>query len=307
MCRILAYVGEPLGLDELLFRAERALVRQAVDPQLMSLLNLGGFGVVAWDRASADPQRPFSYRTPHVPVYDRNLKALAEKVRATAVLAHVRGVVFDPGEIVGAQNVHPFQFPGIPIALAQNGDLYDFGRMRYDLVEHIPPHLVRHIEGTTDTEWLYALVLAQLDDVAGAIDARTAARAIERALEIVREARERRHIGVQSPVNLVVSDGRWLVATRFVFDYGWYPGDDSFFAAEREHDFTSLWFSAGPGFAVDGQTWREIEGSQTRSVLVASEPLTEDRAMWLETPEYSLMSVEPIDGELHVESRELAV
>ena len=108
-------------------------------------------------------------------------------------------------------------------------------------------------------------------------------------------------------MNLVVSDGRWLVATRFVFDYGWYPGDDSFFAAEREHDFTSLWFSAGPGFAVDGQTWREIEGSQTRSVLVASEPLTEDRAMWLETPEYSLMSVEPIDGELHVESRELAV
>src|SRR5215207_8502525 len=75
MCRVLAYVGAPLSLDELLFRADRALVRQAVDPQLMSLLNLGGFGLVAWDGTSPDPERPFTYKTPNLPVYDRNLKA----------------------------------------------------------------------------------------------------------------------------------------------------------------------------------------------------------------------------------------
>ena len=200
MCRILAYVGDPLALDEPLFGADRALVRQAVDPQLMSLLNLGGFGLVAWDGTSEEPERPFSYRTEHLPVYDRNLKALAEKVRATALLAHVRGVVYDPAEVVGPHNVHPFQFAGTSIAMAQNGDLYDFARMRYDLVEHITPELARRIEGTTDTEWLYALVLSQLDDPGGPVDAATAAGAIERALEIVREARARHGIAIQSPV-----------------------------------------------------------------------------------------------------------
>jgi glutamine amidotransferase len=307
VCRILAYVGDPLALDEPLFGADRALVRQAVDPQLMSLLNLGGFGLVAWDGTSAEPDRPFSYRTPHIPVYDRNLKALAEKVRATALLAHVRGVVYDPGEVVGPHNVHPFKFPGTSIAMAQNGDLYDFARMRYDLVEHISPDLARRIEGTTDTEWLYALVLSQLDDPAAPVDAQTAADAIQRALEIVREARERHAINIQSPVNLVVSDGRWLIATRFVFDYGWYPDDDSFFANEREHDFTSLWFSAGPGVGAEGGGWGEVDGAATRSILVASEPLTHDRAMWAEAPEYCVLTAEPVDGELRVDYEELAV
>jgi glutamine amidotransferase len=307
MCRILAYLGDPVRLDELLFRADRGLVRQAVDPQLMSLLNLGGFGLVAWDEASPEPERPFAYRIAHLPVYDRNLKALAEKVWATALLAHVRGVIYDPAQVVGVQNVHPFQFPGTTIAFAQNGGFHDFGRMRYDLLEYIPPALARHIEGTTDTEWLYALMLAQLQDPCAPVTGEMLATAIERALEIVREVRERRDIAVQSPVNLLVSDGRCLVATRFVFDYGWYPDDGSFFAAEREHDFTTLWFAAGAGFAMRDGAWQERPGAATTSVLVASEPLTADRTLWLEAPEYSLMLVEPGDGQLHVQSRELAI
>ena len=43
-------------------------------------------------------------------------------------------------------------------------------------------------------------------------------------------------------MNLVLSDGKWMLATRYAFDYGWYPDDESFFAAEREHDFTSFWY-----------------------------------------------------------------
>ena len=49
-------------------------------------------------------------------------------------------------------------------ALAMNGDLFDFARMRYDLLEQIPPALSSRIEGTTDSEWVYALVLAQLPE-----------------------------------------------------------------------------------------------------------------------------------------------
>jgi len=59
------------------------------------------------------------------------------------------------------------------------------------------------------------------------------AAAARRALAIVRDVRERRGIDTQSPITLVLGDGPSLVATRFVFDYGWCPRDDSFFAAER--------------------------------------------------------------------------
>ena len=138
MCRVLAYLGSPVLIDELLFAADVSLVRQATEPRMMALLNLGGFGLAAWDQGSPDPARPFTYRTAGVPMFDRNLKSLASKVRASALLAHVRGVVYDPGERVGVQQAHPFLFDGAAFALAMNGDLFDFARMRYDLLEHIP-------------------------------------------------------------------------------------------------------------------------------------------------------------------------
>ena len=62
-------------------------------------------------------------------------------------------------EIVGEPNLHPFRFRGASVALAHNGHLRDFTRMRYDLVEHVRPELAREIEGTTDSEWIYARVL----------------------------------------------------------------------------------------------------------------------------------------------------
>jgi glutamine amidotransferase len=156
MCRILAYLGEPLSLDGPLFAADNSLVRQSLSPRLMSLLNIGGFGLVAWEAASREPERPYSYRTPNVPVFDRNLKALAEKVHVTSAIAHVRGLVYDAGQNVGPQNLHPFRFGEARVVLAQNGALHRFAEMRYDLLEFIRPELARSIQGTTDAEWIYA-------------------------------------------------------------------------------------------------------------------------------------------------------
>jgi glutamine amidotransferase len=283
VCRVLAYLGTPALVDDLLYSAEVSLVRQATDPRFMQLMNLGGFGMAAWDEPSAGPSRPFTYRTAGVPMFDRNLKALCEKVRARALVAHVRGVIYEPTERVGPQNVHPFLFDGAAFALAQNGDLFDFGRMRYDLLEYIPPELTARIEGTTDTEWFYALCLARLEDPFAPCSPDEMAAATRDALRIVQQVRAGRGIETQSPINLVLTDGRSLVATRYVFDYGWYPDDGSFFAGEREHDFTSLWYTLSSGCG-DGAA-----AHATSALLIASEPLTEDTSTWLRAPEYSML------------------
>jgi hypothetical protein len=49
-----------------------------------------------------------------------------QKARATALIAHVGGVVLSDREVVDEGNVHPFRFEGVPTALAMNGDLEDF-------------------------------------------------------------------------------------------------------------------------------------------------------------------------------------
>jgi glutamine amidotransferase len=169
--------------------------------------------------------------------------------------------------------------------------------MRFDLLDHIDAELASLIEGTTDTEWVYALMLSQLEDPFRPIGPEQAARAAMRALDTIRDVRDRRRINTQSPVNLVLTDGSWMIATRYAYDYGWYPDDASFFAAEREHDFTSLWY-----------TVRDANGADAgaSSALVASEPLTRHAAGWLEAPEYSMLVLTTSEaGGVCVESFEL--
>jgi glutamine amidotransferase len=306
MCRVIAYLGEPLLLDGPLFAARNSLVHQVVEPKWMSLLNIGGFGLAAWDSLSPDPERPYVYRTARVPVYDRNLKALAEKVRATAAIAHVRGVEYDPSEAVGPQNVHPFRFPGARVVLAQNGGLNRFAEMRYDLLDHIGPELARQIEGTTDTEWLYALVLSRLDAPFGPAPAEDLARAVSESLRVIRDVREQRGIDRQSAVNLVVSDGSSIVATRFCFDYGWYADRRSTYAGEREFDFTTLWYAACEAFAPGPAGWETRYGDgPPRAVLIASEALNDERTDWIEVPEYTMLVVTRSDTGVTVDVREL--
>ena len=47
MCRVLAYAGAPVLVDDLLFKPDSSLVRQAYAPQQLHMLNLGGFGLTA--------------------------------------------------------------------------------------------------------------------------------------------------------------------------------------------------------------------------------------------------------------------
>jgi glutamine amidotransferase len=191
--------------------------------------------------------------------------------------------------------------------LARSGDLHRFGEMRYDLVEHIGPDLVRHVEGTTDTEWVYALLLSRLADPFGPATAEELADAVQASLQILRDVRERRDLDTQSPVNLVVSDGGSLVATRFCFDYGWYPGDGSFFDGEREFDFTTLWYAACDAFAPGAGGWaaRYRAGGVPRAALIASEPLHDEHTDWLEVPEYSMVVVTGTHNGVAVDVREL--
>ena len=69
--------------------------------------------------------------------------------------------------MIAEANLHPFRFGGASVALAHNGHLREFARMRYDLISHVRPELAQKIEGTTDSEWIYALVLSQLADPFG--------------------------------------------------------------------------------------------------------------------------------------------
>ena len=297
MCRALAYLGQPVLLDNLLFQPDSSLVKQSYMPQMLSLLNLAGFGMRAWDQASSDPGRPYSYASTSLPIYDRNLKGLAEKIRATCLLAHVRGVHFNTEGIISQQNIHPFQFPGCRVALAHNGDLERMREMRPALLGHIRPQFARMIDGTTDSEWIYALFLSHLEDPGGDLGADEIARALEQTLQVIRRVRAALGIANWSPVNLFITTGKQLVAVRYCFDFGCYRTDDPALVPQASFIYHSLWYTSGREYGYHDGEWKMVGGADTAdSIMIASEPLTRDTSTWLEVPEYSMIYADTQSG-----------
>jgi glutamine amidotransferase len=290
----------------LLFDTENGLVAQSYSPRMMNtFLNLAGFGMQAWDPTSLRPEEPFTYRTTTLPSFDRNLRVLSAKIAPTCLVAHVRGVTYSEEAVVADTNLHPFRFPGASVVLAHNGHLRQFARMRYSLVEHVRPELAQRIEGTTDSEWIYALILSQLDDPFGVPEARELADATASALRILRSVRAAHGIDTSSPANLCLSTGRALVATRVSFDYGWYPPDDEML--ETDLPFVSLWYALGGEYTERDGDWRMTASDPPRSLIIASEPLTTDFSTWLEAPEYSMLTAELTTDGVEFETRDLDV
>jgi len=304
MCRALAYLGQSVLLDHLLFQPDSSLVKQTYMPQMLALLNLAGFGMKAWDHGSTDPERPYSYASTLLPIYDRNLKGLSEKIRANCVLAHVRGVHFTTEGIISQQNIHPFQFPGCRVAMAHNGDLDRMREMKPALLEYIRPEFARMIDGTTDSEWMYALLVSNLEDPAGTISADDIARALEKMLTVLRKVRARLGIANWSPVNLFITTGKQLVAVRYCFDFGCYRTDDPKLVPLASFNYHSLWYTSGSEYGYHDNEWKMIGGADhADSIMIASEPLTRDTSTWLEVPEYSMIYADTRSGRPTVEIR----
>ena len=307
MCRALLYLGQPVLLDNLLYQPDSALIRQSYMPKMLHMLNLAGFGLRAWDAGSHDPERAFSYYSQSLPVFDRNLQNLAQKICPGCVLAHVRGVAYSTRVEISLQNVHPFHFAGVPLVLAHNGDLAEFARMKPLLLEHVRPAYLAQIHGTTDSEWLYALFLSQLEAPESELDAEGFFGATQRMLDVIREARAELGIALSSSVNLFLANGTQLAAVRYCFDFGCYRTDDPARLHEANLSFLSLWYTLGRDYGLHDGEWKMTGGAENAdSIIVASEPLTRDTSAWVELPEYGALFAESVRGRPRVEVRLLA-
>ena len=290
MCRALLYLGQPVLLDNFLYQPDSALVKQSFMPKMLHLLNLAGFGMRAWDPSSHDPERAYSYYSQQLPVFDRNLKNLAEKIRTGCLLAHVRGVAYHTRVEISLQNCHPFHFKDVPLVMAHNGDLNRFAEMKPLLAPHVTPELLSQIHGTTDSEWIYALILSGLKNPKARPSADELHDAIARAIKIIRDVRAKLGIAISSSLNLFLADGSQLAAVRYCFDFGCYPTDDPARVNEANMNYLSLWYTAGRDYGLHDEEWKMTGGSEkATSILVASEPLTRDTAAWVEVPEYSML------------------
>ncbi|MFA5959134.1 MAG: class II glutamine amidotransferase [Tatlockia sp.] len=297
MCRVLVYLGQQqISIYDLIYAPDNSLAHQSYAPQLMHhIQNLAGLGFCAWNTHSSNPQLPYYYRTTALPFFDKNLYRLSKKIETNCLLAHVRGVEYSPQETVSEQNVHPFKLESTTLALAHNGSLSNMAEMKLHLIKEIKPEIYAQIRGTTDSEWIYSLFLSQLHDYkAREIALDEAWDALVNTFKLIRNIRDTHNIHEASPVNLFVTNGNYLIVTRFVYDFG--CNVSSVHKAFLEYH--SLWATFGEVYGEQEGVFKMHGTDKRKNILFASEPLTSDRTSWIELPEYSITRAWIEEGEV---------
>ena len=308
MCRALAYLGQPVLLDDLLFQPDSSLIKQTYTPKMLHMLNLAGFGMMAWDRDSYAPELPYRYTSSNLPIFDRNLWLFSQKTKADCVLAHVRGVAYSTTATVSDQNCHPFHFLRMKVALAHNGEIYRFGAMKGTLQTYLDEKYVHQIAGSTDSEWLYALLLSCLPNPARAPTSDELIAAVEKVIDILRQTRRRHGIDLSSSCNLFIATGDQILGLRYCFDFGRFPVESPSQVREADLSYLTMWFTLGREFGLYDDEWQVAGGQDaTTTVLIASEPLSSNTTNWLQVPEYGLVHAYYVNNRLHVDVRPIGI
>jgi glutamine amidotransferase len=229
MCRLLAYLGPPVTLESLVLAPPQALVTQAYAPrhQAHGRINADGFGV-GWYTPDVRPE-PARYRTTTPMWADNSFASLAGVISSGAILASIRNA--SPGLPVDESCTAPYT--NGRWLFAHNGRVEGFpGEVAVRLRREMTEERAAQLQGVTDSEVLFGLVLDRLAEGACAADA--IGTVVSHVLEIAPESR----------LNLILTNGETILATAC--------GDSLFTNADTKDDamvVASEPYDDGPGWS----------------------------------------------------------
>ncbi len=204
MCRFIAYHGDPIFLEQLVCQPRHSLVRQALRAEeAKTVTNGDGFGI-GW---YGERPEPAVYREVMPAWSDENLLALCATVRSGLFFAHVRAAT---GTAITRHNCHPFRH-GKHLFM-HNGQIGGYGQVRRLLESLLPDSLYAARKGATDSELLFLLALAGMEQGEGT--AQAVVRVFDETVERLKDA------GIAQPLRFAaaLADGEMLYAFRLASD-----------------------------------------------------------------------------------------
>lgn len=266
MCRFYGLrATHPTTAECCLVHARNSLMVQSRQ-DLQGFRNADGWGIAAY----GDGEVRFRRRS-HAAHQSEEFRAAAARVRSPTILAHVRRATVGA---VDDANTHPFTHGRF--AFVHNGTVPYFERVRGDMLDAMGRDHRRAVQGTTDSEHLFHVILAALT-----------ARPDRSPFEALRATLARttawcRRVGAEPRLglNVLLTDGERMVGSRWRRSLSW---------LER-HDLADC--------EICGVRHADCHPQDYRALVIASEPTT--REPWQPVPERSLFEVTP-DLRLRVE------
>ncbi|KAG6814069.1 hypothetical protein H0H92_003116 [Tricholoma furcatifolium] len=195
-----------------------------------------------------------------------------------------------------------------------NGGIAEFPVIKRKIQNSIPDEIFNTVQGNTDSEWAFALFLSKLEDPnARSFTPEILRKAMLQTISHLNGIAKETGITEPSLMNFCVTDGESVVVTRYI--------------SSRKDEAASLasivalfpvnplkplqWFSSGTTFSeyAEGGHYKMSKADKRENIImIASEPLTFERADWMEiktnnmviiTPKMNLLQI-PIVDEFYV-------
>jgi glutamine amidotransferase len=223
VCRHLGYLGPAMPVAALVLEPPHSLLRQSWAPADMragGTINADGFGV-GWFAGGA----PVVYRRSTPMWTDTALPSLLQPVRSTAVLAAVRSATIGMPIVETASA----PFTDGQWLFSHNGVVRGWPAAVEPLAARLPVLDLMTLDAPTDAALLWALVRARLRDGESPVDA------------VARTVLDVEAAAPNSRLNLMLTDGRTLVATAWTHSLSTLVTQDAVVIASEPYDPDPRW------------------------------------------------------------------
>ncbi len=290
MCRVLAYIGPEIPLESLLLEPENSLINQSLDPELHPLLQLAGWGFGAWSEHLLKPDEPLLYHRPMGAFYDDNAAGIIPSLQGSTLLAHVRAAAYNSRTVLADENCHPFSYNETPWIIAQNGAVPNWRVLQRELLPHCDDRYLKQMRGTTDTEFLYVLLLSLLK---GDSDA-DVQQGFEKLLKLILQAMKKLDLVELLKLKIALVSPNRIIGVNYGADHDGSTDNKGDWKELRKSgdgtDDYALSMLLEPMYLLMGKNFQDHEKSykvdvcgedEATAAIFASEPLTDDRDEWL--------------------------
>jgi predicted glutamine amidotransferase len=191
------------------------------------------------------------------------------------LFAHVRAAT--PGSLVEENNCHPFVHG--KLSWMHNGAVQDFAKIRRALLRELKDEAYDAIKGSTDSEHLFGLFLNNLKDPSAPVSTEEMVDAMFAMFGDLNRLLFEHNIRAHSYLNLVVSNGKSVVATRYTTNPRVQPA--------------TLYYMFGKQYVADDyRSYMLPDDGRSEAVVIASEPFTSVKSDWVKVSRNSMIIVD---------------
>lgn len=212
MCRWFIYYGNQICFYDILYNHKHSIIKQSYLKKYTPFLeennirdhevNVDGYGI-GWYEKNKEVCYYTSVKTPW---NDFSFKRLSKILKARLIFAHVRAIKPFSSGLIHEFNCHPFNYKNI--LFMHNGDLKHFNDHKKNIIENIDDDIYKSLQGNTDSEHIFLLILTYLKNKKFTIN--NVKQAILDVIKFINT------LNTTFSFNIAITNNKFIIFTRYI-------------------------------------------------------------------------------------------